>query len=182
MDDYSEGTDKHSAAQSALNNRIEAYALLGKFRPHEGSAEAIAVSKVHAALALVDAHIDTSRLLSKITWELNAANMFAIAGALGNDQPLKHLKRQGGLHTEVTLGVRCQQLKLDIKPGDDIVVSSADGEQSITLLVIDAGQDQWLCLRAGLDGGPDNVEADSMRIQATFGEDIGTLEVTKVFP
>ncbi|WP_104086313.1 hypothetical protein [Arthrobacter sp. GMC3] len=82
---------------------------------------------------------------------------------------------------DVTLGLRCRQLNLDIKPGDDILVSSTDGDRSITLLVIDAEQDQWLCLRAGLDGGPDNIEADSMRIQATFGEDISTLEVTKLF-
>ncbi|MHA7306523.1 hypothetical protein ACX80E_14985 [Arthrobacter sp. TMN-49] len=134
--------------------------------------------------------VDSVRLLSSAVRERKASNLFKLAEPLHTDYPLrqgihdgllKPLTEQGGQDTDVTLGLRCQQPGLDIRPGDDMVGSSADGKQSIMLLVIDAEQDQCPCLRTGLDGGSDNIETGSARIQATFGEDISALEVTKVF-
>jgi hypothetical protein len=182
MADY---TEKQDAPTRGMDHRAEALALLGDFRPPAGSAEAIAAAQVHATLAMTDAQVDISRLLSLATRELNAANMFKLAATLEDDHPLRtvihnsllhHLTRDGTVHTDIMLAGRIKQLGLEVKAGDDIVVTSADGTKSLDLLVIDLANDQWLLVGQDLD--PDNTTVDSPRIHAMFDEDIRTLSVT----
>lgn len=184
MSEHTESTER-DAATRALDNRLEALVLLGDYRPPAGSAEALAAAQVHATLALVDVQIDISRLLSMSTRELNAANMFKLAGTLADEHPLRgiihegllqHMTKQGPLHTDITLGLRLQELNINVKPSQDIVVTSSNGEQCIDLMVIDVEKDQWLFLREN-QNGPDNVEVDSSRIRAIFDEDIRGLNV-----
>jgi hypothetical protein len=188
MHEYSDDPehDLEVHAESALNHRLETLALLGDFRPPQGSADAIAAAQVHTTLAMVDIQIDMARLLSMSNRELNASNMFTLAGTLAEDHPLReiihegllaHLTKQGGLHTDLTLGMRVHELKLEIQAGDDIIVTSSNGEQCVSLLVIDPAKDQWLFLR-DLGNGPDNFEVDSPRIRAIFDEDIKHLAVS----
>jgi len=183
MSEYTDETEAHAA--SALNHRLEALSLLGDHRPALGSAEAIAAAQVHATLAMVDVNIDISRLLSMATRELNAGNMFTLAGTLKSDHPLRdiihnglleHMTQQGGLHTDLTLAMRIDELGVKVKKGDDIIVTSSNGEQCVTLMVIDPEKDEWLFLREN-QNGPDNVEVDSPRIHAIFDEDIRGLSV-----
>jgi hypothetical protein len=187
MSEYTDETeqDAETHAASALDHRLEALSLLGDFRPAAGSPEAIASAQVHATLAMVDVQIDISRLLSMATRELNANNMFTLASTLKDDNPLReiiqdglmqHMTKQSGLHTDLTLAMRIQELGVKVKKGDDIVVTSSNGEQCVTLMVIDIEKDEWLFLREN-QNGPDNVEVNSPRIHDIFDEDIRGLDV-----
>lgn len=184
MPDHAE--DQQTTYSEGANHRAEALALLGNIRPAAGTAEAIASAHVHAMLAMAEAQIDATRLLRMSTKELNASNMFKLAASLENDHPLRavihngllqHMTRNGGLRTDVMLAVRIKDLGLEVKAGDDILVSNSDGSVSHSLLVIDPDNDDWLLLTRD-DDGADNTPVDSPRIHAIFEADINTLSIT----
>ena len=179
-------TENQEARVNGLDHRAEALALLGDIRPPVGTAEAIASAQAHAMLAMADAQNDITRLLSMTTRELNASNMFKLAATLEDDHPLRnvihngllqHMTRNGGLHTDVMLAVRIKDLGLEVKAGDDILLSNSDGTMSHSILVIDPDNDEWLLLTRD-DEGADNTHVDSPRIHALFEEDINSLSVT----
>ncbi|GAB5079690.1 hypothetical protein [Arthrobacter sp. AD-310] len=181
-----EHTENQQAPAKGIDHRLEALVLLGGIRPPAGSDEAIASAQVHAMLAMAEAQVDVARLLSMATRELNAANMFKLASVLEEDNPLRtviqngllhHLTRDGAVHTDITLSARIKELGLEVKAGDDIVVTSSDGKESHELLVVDPAGDQWLLLgREDLD--PENAMMTSPRIHAMFDADIRSLMVT----
>lgn len=178
--------DQQTTSTEGAHHRAEALGLLGDIRPPAGTAEAIASAHVHAMLAMADAQNDITRLLSMTTRELNASNMFKLAETLEDDHPLRtvihngllqHMTRNGGLRTDVMLAVRIKDLGLEVKAGDDILLSNSDGSLSHSVLVIDPENDEWLLLTRDEEGA-DNTHVDSPRIHALFEEDINTLSVT----
>lgn len=173
-----------------MDHRAEALSLLGDYRPPAGTAEAIAAAQVHATLALTEVQTDISHLLNMATRELNAGNMFQLAESLPDEHPLKSvihngllslMTRNGALQTDVMLAVRIKDLGLEVKAGDDLIVSNSDGSMSLTLLAIDPDNDAWLLL-----GGDESVldkTVDTPRIHEIFGTEIRSLSVTlKEFP
>lgn len=177
--------EKHETALKSQDHRAEAMALLGDHRPPAGSADAIAAAQVHATLALEATQSDVVRMLSMVTRELNAGNMFKLGDSLPEGHSLRsaihngllgHLTKNGALQTDVMLAVRIKDLRLEIKAGDDIVVGNPDGTKTINLIVIDPDNDEWLLLTE--DEGILNKTIDSPRIHELFGCEIRSMTVT----
>lgn len=186
MADYTEDPEDNPT-EIGLEHRAQALRLLNTVEPHMTNAEAIAAAQVHATLALANVQMDSTRLLAIAAHELNAMNLFKLADTLTDDHPLRtiihngmlqHLSKEDGpLHTDIMLQVRIQELALEIKAGDDIVVGNRQGTKIINLLVIDPDKDEWLLL--GSDAtGTDNTPVNSPRIHALFDDDIRSLTVT----
>jgi hypothetical protein len=177
--------EKHETPLKGLDHRAEAMNLLGNYRPVAGSAEAIAAAQVHATLALAEAQADAVRMLGMTTRELNASNMFKLADSLPEAHTMRgvihngllgHMTKNGALHTDVMLAVRIKDLGLEVKVGDDILVSNPDGTKSINLLVIDPDNDEWLLLTE--DESVLDKTIDSPRIHAIFECEIRSMTVT----
>lgn len=182
--------EKQQNPVKGTNHRAEALSLLGDFRPAAGTPEAIAAAQVHATLAQAQAQTDVSHLLSLAIRELNAGNMFKQVDALPADHPLRpvlqngllaHMTENGALRTDVMLAVRIRDLGLDIKAGDDLLVSSRSGNKTIHLLAIDPENDAWL-LFSDNDAVLDKT-IDTPGIHMLFDEEIRSLSITpKEFP
>lgn len=177
--------EKQQNPVKGTNHRAEALSLLGDFRPPAGSADAIAAAQVHATLAQVQAQTDVAHLLSLAIRELNATNMFKQAEVLPEDHPLRpaiqngllnHMTQNGVLRTDVMLAVRIQDLGLEVKAGDDLVVATSDGARSIRLLAIDPDEDAWLLM--GDDPAVLDRTVDTPKIHSIFNEEIRSLTVT----
>jgi hypothetical protein len=89
---------------------------------------------------------------------------------------LSHMTTNGGLHTDVMLAVRIKDLGLEVRPGDDIVVSNSDNTKTHHLLSIDPDNDEWLLFTDDEAGLAKTV--DSPHIHTLFDEDISSLTVT----
>jgi hypothetical protein len=88
-------------------------------------------------------------MLGMATRELNAGNMFKLGDSARGppaqrhpQRPAGHPTKNGALQTDAGLAVH-QDLKLEIKAGDDIVFNPSPDHQ---LVVIDPDNDEWLLL------------------------------------
>lgn len=171
--------------KQGLDHREEALSLLGDIRPAAGIDEAIASAQVHAILALVQVQTDISHLLSMNTRELNASNMFKLAEILDKEHPLRsaihngllsHLTKNGAVNTDVLLAARIKELGLEIKKGDDILVTNSAGTESHSLIVMDPDKDVWLLLTE--DDSVLDSTIDTPRLHSLFKESIGSLTIT----